>query len=54
MAFLNVIAGSAQADMTVIDFESLGIFDVVDNQFSGLGADFNGLQRILSHLGELS
>ena len=47
-AILIPAAGSAHADMTVIDFESLGDLTVVDNQFLGLGADFNGLAKILS------
>jgi len=43
---LILAVGSAKADM--IDFESLGDLVPVDNQFLGLGADFNGLAQILS------
>ncbi|HCO94497.1 MAG TPA: hypothetical protein DIU00_11190 [Phycisphaerales bacterium] len=41
-AVLIIATGSANADMAVIDFESLDIGTVVDDQFSYLGADFNG------------
>ena len=39
---LILSTGNVLADITVIDFESLGNNIVVDDQFSSLGADFNG------------
>jgi len=50
---LILTVGSANAEI-VIDFESLGDLTVVDNQFLGLGADFNGLAKILSRSGSLA
>lgn len=42
LAVLILAVGSAQADMTVIDFEDLAAWTIVDDQYLGLGADFNG------------
>jgi hypothetical protein len=47
-AVLITAAGSGRADITVIDFESLGDLVVVDDQFVALGADFNGDATVLS------
>ena len=40
-------AGQAAANITIIDFESLADHEVVDDQFLGLGADFNGATSVL-------
>jgi len=46
---LTLLSGSqAWAGITAIDFESLASQEVVDDQFLGLGADFNASARVLS------
>lgn len=46
---LTLVSGSqALAGITVIDFESLASHEVVDDQFLGLGADFNASAGALS------
>jgi hypothetical protein len=47
-------AGQAAANITVIDFESLADLEVADNQFLGLGADFNGTASVLRQGSSLS
>jgi hypothetical protein len=48
VACLAVMApSSGLAAITVIDFESLADLEVVDDQFLGLGADFNATASIL-------
>jgi len=48
-AILIMAAGSAHAEI-IIDFDSLTHFDLVDNQFSELGADFNSDATVLDYL----
>ncbi len=43
---LILAAGNAHADM-IIDFESLALNTTVTNQFSGIGANFNGHATII-------
>ncbi|UCC99671.1 MAG: hypothetical protein JSW66_07250 [Phycisphaerales bacterium] len=47
MAACLGLTGVAQAGPTVIDFESLADLEIVDDQFLGLGADFNATASIL-------
>jgi hypothetical protein len=47
-------ASPGLASPTVIDFESLAELEIVDNQFLGLGADFNGSTSVLSSGGLLN
>jgi len=49
--FALMNAGQAMASITIIDFETLGNYEVVDDQFTGLGADFNGSASVLSAAG---
>ncbi len=40
-----LLCSSASADLTVLDFEGLASLEIVDNQFAGLGVDFNSTAR---------
>ena len=53
VAVLTVASGSAQADMSVINFDSLADGIVIDDEFSGIGADFNGDATVIGSLSYL-
>ena len=50
VAVLILSTGSVHANMTVINFDSLAPGTIVDNQFSSLGADFNGDATVVGSL----